>query len=197
MKTWSIRIGLAAAALVVAFLAGRYSAPKKVTEEATKSSAITTSSAATEVKNLAVDEVVDRKTTVRRAPARPAAPAPASGVCPECPAVDETVIEERAMRRALDLGITTIIASGTIQTEERTTKVTESARPSWSVALLAGWKPDAPGPTPSVYQLQGDHRLIGTLWAGVWVQGEDVPDRPDKRGGWKLTAYGALARLEF
>jgi hypothetical protein len=197
MKTWSIRIGLAVAALVVAFLAGRYSRPTKVTEDASKSSATAASSAAAEAKNLTVDEVVDRKTTVRKAPARPAAPAPASGVCPECPAVDETVIEERAMKRALDLGITTVIAGSSTRTEERTTKITESARPSWGVALLAGWKPDAPGPAPSVYQVQGDHRVIGTLWAGAWVQGEDVPDRPDRRAGWKVTAYGALARLEF
>jgi hypothetical protein len=107
------------------------------------------------------------------------------------------VIEERAMKRALDLGITTVIAGSSTRTEERTIKITESARPSWGVALLAGWKPDAPSLEPSIYQVQGDHRVIGTLWAGAWAQGEDVPDRPDKRGGWRLTAYGALARLEF
>lgn len=197
MKTWITRIGIAVVALAIAFLAGRYSGPKKVAEEATKTATTATSTASTEAKNLATDEVSDRKTTIRKVAARPAAPAPATGVCPECPAVDETVIEESVRRKLLDTGMVTSIASSASRTEERTTKVTEWAKPSWSVSFLAGWKPDDPSPAPKVYQLQADHRVLGTVWAGAWVQGEDVPDRPEKRGGWKVTVYGAMARVEF
>lgn len=197
MKTWAIRIGVAAAALVLTFLAGRYTGRTKVTEEAQKTTVAVTASTTAEHKDVTSDEVVDRKTTIRKAPGRAAAPPPPSGICADCPAVDETVIEEQVRKKLLDRGMTATIASGSVVTEEHSSKVTEYARPSWSVALLAGWKPDAATLTPSVYQVQADRRIFGTVWVGAWVQGEDVPDRPEKRGGWKVTAAGALARAEF
>ncbi len=211
ISSWGLRskLYLAGGALVLlaaTFAAGRYSGPQRVTEDASKKTATAAASAttATEAKDVKTDEVVARKTTIRKAPARPAAPAPPSGVCPECPAVDETVIEELVSRRVLDQSkvVAAVIASSETATEERTTKVTEYARPSLGVTLLAGWKPDSVSAAPKVYQLQADHRVFGTLWLGAWVQGEDVPDRIDatgevKQGGWKVTAAGALARLEF
>ncbi len=197
MRVWAIRGGAALLVLVVVFLAGRYSAPTKVTEDTTKKTVATSTTTSTEAKNLATDEVVDRRTTTRRAPARPAAPAPASGVCPECPVVDEMVVEERITKKILDQGKIAAASVARAETTEHTTKVTETARPGLGVALLAGWRPDAGSPAPSVYQLQVDKRIVGTVWLGAWLQGENVPDQLEKRGGWKLNAVGLLARLEL
>ncbi len=185
------------AALALAFLAGKYSGVAKKIEESDRTAATATATASTEAKHVAADEVANRRTTIRKSPGRPAAPAPASGVCPECPVVDETVIEEEVRKRTLDLSVTAV-ATTTVSTEtEHTSRVTEYSRPRVSVAALAGWRLGDPTLEPQIAQVQVDLRVVSTLWAGVWLQAEKRPDPAPEKREWRVSATGASLRLEF
>ena len=164
-----ILLALAAvvAALVVAFLAGRFSKPVEVREVVkveTKTETIYAAHSTTTATDKGRVRIV---TVVKREPTG---------------AVQTTRTEERAADLTLHSDWTGTESNRASEKAEATT-VTRSSIPGWSVGGSALWATRDLSPKPQVYTLEIDRRLFGSLWVGVRVN----TDRQ----------VGAGARLEW
>lgn len=175
MRRW-IYIGVGAlAALVVAFLAGRYSAPVKVrTETKVETKTVTV----TEWKDRIVERQVKGPVRVRV-------------VTVEKPGGERVI--EKWIERAPVTTETQTNVTGTAKAETESTsatsRVTEGARPGWAIAASGSWDPRALSSMPDRYGLELDRRVIGTVWLGVRADADDV-----KGSNLRL---GVAARVEF
>jgi hypothetical protein len=166
-------------ALCAAFLGGRFSAPVRVVESASAKQTSTAAAAVEQKNNATAVQDVTRHTERRKAPARPAsAPVqtPAGLMCPECPAVDVEIVDERIGTRLTDLGTLRGAAVAASTSEAKSSRVVESARPGWRVSVAAGWDAEALSLRPETYGVEVSRRVAGTVWLGAWA-------RTDRTGG--------------
>jgi hypothetical protein len=147
-KRWAIVGGASAIALVVAFLAGQYSAPKP--EIRWKEVASVRTEWLTKEVEHRVEGPIRIRTVVREIPG------------PQGP--------ERVVERVVERGPVTIDRSAEGQGSSAANLTTElvqkpTALPGWRVGVSAGW--DRFQPSPNLYGLELDRRLFGTLWVGI------------------------------
>jgi hypothetical protein len=138
-------------ALVVAYFAGRFSAPVKVEERVKVETKVQT---VTEWKERIVyvqDQHRKATTTTTKEP----------GGKVVIVKVEETETDTKA---ATDGSGQT---HATAETKSEASKVTTSDRPGWRAGLAATWDMHAPTARPGAYGLELDRRLFGTLWLGV------------------------------
>lgn len=189
MKRWTLIGGGALAALVLAFLGGRYSVrPSKTTETAAAAKQAETHTDAKIETDTDTKQTVHRTITRRTAPALPPS-LPVAGVCPPCPAVQvEEISEDIGTNIDQDQHADLHIDGKTAETSA-TTKTTEvGERPGWAFGVSALWDPSHPSSKPERVTLELDRRLLGTLWLGARLSSET-----------DLTAWrvGAAARVEW
>lgn len=79
-------------------------------------------------------------------------------------------------------------ASGQTTTTAASIKVTENARPGWSVGVVGLWDPLALSTRPERWVGEVDRRIAGTVWLGL--RGSAGP-------GFDQPRLGAALRLEF
>jgi hypothetical protein len=141
------------AALVVAFVGGRYSAPVKAVETVKVETKVVT---VTEWKDRVVEKRVE-------------------GPVREMERIVEKPGAERVVTRWIERGPvsvdTTTDASGSSSAQAHTTsqasKVTTTGHPGWRAAVTAAWNPGRLSLEPERYTAEVDRRLFGTLWLGV------------------------------
>lgn len=169
MKRWLYIGGAAVALAVVAFLAGRFSAPVKTKVE-TK----------VETKTVTVTEWKDR-VVVQRGPVQ------VRTVTHEVPGGERVIekwIERGPVTTTSDL---TGQSHGTTESTSATVKVSESGRPEWAAGLSGTWA-GRPSSMPDRIGLELDRRIVGTLWLGLRASSErDLSARQ----------VGIALRLEF
>lgn len=162
------------AALVVAFLGVRYSAPVKTrTETKVETKAITV----TQWKDRVVEKTIQGPVRIRT-------------VTREVPGgerVVERVVERGPVttERQSDL---TGQSSGTTASTAATATVSEAGRPGWAVTGGAEWDPGRLALEPERLEIGVDRRVWGTVWLGV---------RGSAGTGFSDPRVGATVRLEF
>jgi hypothetical protein len=145
----------ALAALVVAFLAGRFSAPVRVEERTKVETQIQT---VTEWR----DRIVEREVVKWRERV----------VAVETVRPDGTIERTTTTDRGADVD-TSIDAEGsgsaTAAASERqeTERVVSTERPGWGLGVAAAWEPGRLTGKPDRIGLELDRRLFGTVWLGL------------------------------
>lgn len=146
MRRRLVIAGAAALALVAAFLAGKYSSPRKVEER---------------IKIETRVEWRDREVTKR-----------VEGPVREVERIVERPGAERVVTRWIERGpVTTDTASdasSSTSAQSSASKVTTPARPDWRASVAAGWDPRALALKPEVYEGRVERRVLGTVWLGAW-----------------------------
>jgi hypothetical protein len=164
----------AAAALVVAFVAGRYSRPARVVE-----------TVKVETREVVKVEWRDREVVKR-----------VEGPVREVERIVEKPGAERVITRWIERGPVTTdtqsdltgTASATTDTASATSRVSEGGRPGWSVGAAATWDPRALSSRPERVAVEVDRRMFGTVWLGLRASAE--PDGAEP-------AVGLGLRMEF
>jgi len=206
LTTWHARgvaALIAAACLLGAYGAGRFTAPAKVvTVEASKVTtdvrAKETTTAQADV-HAAVAATADTKADVATKTTIRWLPSPAVEGCPVGPPIVEETIErtsaktshvEAKAERQAETKATTQAQHDAHQVTQETRTVTVTAeRPQWSVTALAGASLGSPPhlipglPGPLVVGAQLERRILGPLSAGLWATSSG--------------AGGVSVRLEF
>jgi len=185
-RRWLVTGAAALAALVIAFVAGRYSAPVKVTErekviERTVRDEAAIASAVASARASWQRDVQDH--TITRTIYREGKP------------VERIVYVDRDTHSG---GSSEATSSSQLQVTaheeaQRTTereKITESGRPGWSVGVGGLWNPGRLSARPERYDLELGRRLFGTVWIAARVEADGVTDL-------KRARVGAALRLEF
>ena len=178
-RTWLLAGAGALAALVVAFFAGRQSAPTKVVETAKAAETISAAASASSSTAVVTAQASDKDTrkVVRRVVTKRDAPAvAAAGPCPACPAVheeivleedvDETSDEEGTLAGSSQVAATTSSAETSRSSE--TTRTVETSRPRWAVQARGAWV--ALELVPDHYGAELQLRVLGPLWLGAGVE---------------------------
>ena len=151
-----------AVALVVGVFAGRFSKPTKVVEVEKKVEVAAKVDAAATDKD--TSKTVRKTTTTRTSPGRPAQAPPALGVvCPECPPVNETIVEEETTDTTSDEAVT---VSGKLEVSDtEKTRIEENAK-AWFALEGTYFIPTTPGPVQ--WMATAQFRIPGLpLWVGA------------------------------
>jgi hypothetical protein len=144
------------AALVVGFLAGKFTTKPKVVETVKVETKTVT---VTEWRDRIVEKQIKGPVQVRT-------------ITIEKPG-GEKVVERFVYRGPVTTDRTedgSGSAAQTGTTAATASKVTTSARPGWRLAVMAGT--DRLSLSPTIYGGQIDRRLFGTLWLGAWATTE-------------------------
>lgn len=163
-------VSVGAAALVLAFFAGRFTKPVHMESERVDLGIETQQAISVATTDKNTGHTVTKRKTVRSAPAIPSQPPPPGQPCPACPEVKETIEEEITSDTTSDetaVANATAAARVTLVDEKR---VEDYARPSWRLAAQAGWKWDAPSLQPSIYGGEVSRRIVGPVWLGAWAR---------------------------
>jgi hypothetical protein len=141
------------AALVIAFIGGRYSAPVTTVETVKVETKVVT---VTEWKDRVVEKRVE-------------------GPVREVERIVEKPGAERVVTRWIERGPvsvdTTADVSGSSSAQahaaSQASKVTTAGRPGWRAAVTAAWSSGRLSLEPERYTVEVGRRLFGTLWLGV------------------------------
>lgn len=163
--------GAAVLALALSFVAGRYSAPRRVETR-------------TEWKERVVERVAWKdRVVVQRGPER------IRTVTREIPGgerVVERVVERGPVTTTRDL---TGTASATTDQASASSTVSETGRPGWSVGAVATWDPGRLSSMPARLGLEVDRRILGRVWLGARASIGSLTDPKPQ--------IGAALRMEF
>lgn len=166
MKRYAL-IGVGAiAALVLAFLAGRRTAPVRV-EERVK----------IETKTVVDQEAVARALTEAKAEWERSTKTRTTTriVYRDGKPIEKVVYVDRDVLQTATIGIKesseteTKTHGETISTTTQD-KVTTFARPTWRLAAQAGWSFDAKALRPSIFGGELSRQVLGPLWLGAWAR---------------------------
>jgi hypothetical protein len=163
VKRYAYIAGGVLAALVVAFVAGRYSAPVKVEERVKVETKIET---VTEWKDRIVYVKEQKKKATTTTTKKP-------GGEIVIVKVEETDTDTRAQSDATGSSDTKTEQTATAST------VTTTGRPGWALVAGGTWNPRALSLRPERYRLGVDRRLLGTVWlslAGSAPQGFNLKE---------------------